>query len=80
VNNLEYGSYAPHSPNVFIDDGKFLSLWNSPERFYVLSDGAGLERLLRLMDANRLCLVASSGGKALYSNMPVPAAQTTNSR
>ena len=27
MNNLEYGSYAPDAPQVFIDDNKFVSLW-----------------------------------------------------
>jgi len=26
-NNLEYGSYAPGAPDVFIDDTRFVSLW-----------------------------------------------------
>src|SRR5438067_1632052 len=29
-NNLEYGSYAPGAPQVFIDDRKFQSLWSQP--------------------------------------------------
>ena len=29
-NNLEYGSYSPGAPNVFIDDGGFVERWNSP--------------------------------------------------
>jgi hypothetical protein len=39
VNNPEYGSYAPGSPPVFVDDSEFLAPWGSPERHYVLSDG-----------------------------------------
>src|SRR5437868_11442579 len=30
--NLEYGSYAPGAPQVFIDDAKFESLWSQPKR------------------------------------------------
>jgi 4-amino-4-deoxy-L-arabinose transferase-like glycosyltransferase len=70
VNNLEYGSYAPGSPAVFIDDRRFAELWASSERYYVLSDGEGLVRLRSAIDADRLHLVAESGGKTLYCNLP----------
>ena len=32
VNNLEYGSYAPGSPDVFIDDTRFAELWKRAQR------------------------------------------------
>src|SRR5256886_6978454 len=32
--NLEYGSYAPGSPDVFIDDARFKQLWTEPQRYY----------------------------------------------
>jgi len=70
VNNPEYGSYAPGSPPVFVDDSEFLTRWGSPERHYVLSDGDGIIRLEKLVDAARLHLVLESGGKTLYSNLP----------
>jgi hypothetical protein len=44
--------------------------WGSPERHYVLSDGDGIIRLNKLVDAARLHLVLESGGKTLYSNVP----------
>jgi 4-amino-4-deoxy-L-arabinose transferase-like glycosyltransferase len=69
--NLEYGSYAPGSPSVFIDDRQFQSLWNSPDRYFVLSDGEGKGRLQQSVESGRLFLVAESGGKTLYSNLPV---------
>jgi len=33
--NLEYGSYAPGAPDVFIDDTRFKSLWIEPQRYYL---------------------------------------------
>src|SRR4029077_16082575 len=36
-NNLEYGSYAPNAPNVFIDDKRFVALWNESARWYLLT-------------------------------------------
>lgn len=71
VNNLEYGSYAPGSPSVFIDDRQFQFLWNSSDRFFVLSDGGGMSHLQQSAESSRLFLVAESGGKTLYSNQPV---------
>jgi 4-amino-4-deoxy-L-arabinose transferase-like glycosyltransferase len=70
INNLEYGSLAPGSPSVFIDDRQFQSLWNSKERYFVLSDGGGITHLLDAVDRGKLFLVKESGGKTLYSNLP----------
>jgi len=70
VNNLEYGSYAPGSPDVFLDDRQFLSKWLAGSRCYVLSDGDGIDHLRALVNPTQLHLVAESGGKTLYSNLP----------
>jgi hypothetical protein len=45
VNNLEYGSYAPNAPKVFIDDNKFISLWSETSRWYLLTYGVDVPRL-----------------------------------
>jgi 4-amino-4-deoxy-L-arabinose transferase-like glycosyltransferase len=70
-NNLEYGSYAPGSPPVFIDDLQFQSLWNSGSRYFVLSERSKLKHLQDAAPSDKLFLVAESGTKALYSNQPV---------
>ncbi|GAC1639525.1 MAG: glycosyltransferase family 39 protein [Candidatus Acidiferrum sp.] len=70
VNNLEYGSYAPGSPDVFIDDRQFFTNWSADSRCYVLSDGDGIAHLRSLVNPGHLHLVAESGGKTLYSNLP----------
>ncbi|MBV9887033.1 MAG: glycosyltransferase family 39 protein, partial [Acidobacteria bacterium] len=72
VNNLEYGSYAPGSPDVFINDKQFYALWNSDVRYFVLSDVDGLTRLEKVSESGRLYLVKESGGKTLYTNVPLP--------
>lgn len=66
VNNLEYGSYAPGAPRVFIDDAEFARLWAEPERTYVLAEKPAVERLEKL--AGRMHLVKESGGKYLFVN------------
>lgn len=72
VNNLEYGSYAPGSPSVFTGDEQFLKVWNSHSRCYVLSDGGGLPHLQQVAEKTSLYLVQESGGKTLYTNLPLP--------
>src|SRR5437879_1963797 len=35
--NLEYGSYAPGAPDIFIDDTRFKSLWLDSPRYYLVT-------------------------------------------
>ena len=67
-NNLEYGSYAPNAPQVFIDDTRFVQLWNASSRYYLLSYGADVPHLEQLVGKNRLHVVAENGGNFLLSN------------
>lgn len=69
-NNLEYGSYAPGAPQVFIDDPEFQRLWPSPERYYVVTEGPKRPRLEHLVGKAALHLVSASGGKFLFCNQP----------
>jgi hypothetical protein len=71
VNNLEYGSYAPGAPSVFVDDAEFTRLWSSPGRRYVITEGPQVPRLERLAGATALHRVTASGGKFVFSNLPV---------
>jgi hypothetical protein len=70
INNLEYGSYAPGSPSVFIDNDKFVQLWSSSECYYLVADGARVEALGRLAAPRGLHMLEASGGKFLFSNHP----------
>jgi Dolichyl-phosphate-mannose-protein mannosyltransferase len=69
-NNLEYGSYAPGSPRVFINDVEFKRLWLNPARYYLVTKLSALPRLSQLVGEERLNLVAMEGGKAVYTNYP----------
>jgi 4-amino-4-deoxy-L-arabinose transferase-like glycosyltransferase len=71
VNNLEYGSYAPGAPKVFIDDAQFTRLWTQPNRRYLLVEGPSVPRIEKLVGAAALHQVRTSGGKFLYSNQAV---------
>jgi len=70
-NNLEYGSYAPGAPSVFIEDAQFKELWLQPERYYLVALDSGVPALENLVGRDRLSVVASSGGKSLLTNHPL---------
>jgi hypothetical protein len=72
MNNLEYGSYAPGAPNVFIDDTKFSALWRSRSRCYLLAYGSEKERLEQLVGPANLHVVAENAGNYLFTNLAVP--------
>jgi 4-amino-4-deoxy-L-arabinose transferase-like glycosyltransferase len=68
VNNLEYGSYAPGAPPIFIDDSQFIGLWSGTMRCYLVTDGKQLPRLNSLVGRENLHQVAESGGKFVLTN------------
>jgi 4-amino-4-deoxy-L-arabinose transferase-like glycosyltransferase len=72
--NLEYGSYAPGAPRIFINEDIFLALWRGGSRYYLLADAKQLEHLRALAGPGALYQVAAAGGKFLLSNQPVRAA------
>jgi hypothetical protein len=68
MNNLEYGSYAPGIPPVFVDDADFVRAWSGTIRYYLVADRSGLARLSALVGPARLHQIAESGGKFLFTN------------
>lgn len=70
VDNLEYGSYAPGAPQTFIDDKEFARVWNSDERYYLLSSEKNLPRVRELAARTGVHVVKASGGKYLLTNLP----------
>jgi len=72
--NLLYGSYAPGAANVFIDDGQFRTLWNSPQRYYIFAKDTQVDHLVSLVGKDKLNTVDLSGGKVLFTNHPIPPA------
>jgi hypothetical protein len=70
LNNLEYGSYAPGAPDVFITDQDLPRLWGEPKRCYLLVERPSVERIEGLLGRRNLHVAASSGGKFLFSNRP----------
>jgi hypothetical protein len=68
VNNLEYGSYRPGAPQIFLKDADVPALWTSGRRYYLVAENPQLPRLRKLIGEGNLHLVASAGGKSLLSN------------
>ncbi len=69
--NLEYGSFAPGAPQVFIDNAQFKELWLAPDRCYLLTFQSDLPRYEALVGSPQLQSVMVSGGKALLTNHPL---------
>lgn len=66
--NLEYGSYAPGAPNVFLRDAELPGVWLSDTRLYLAIEAPQLGRIQRLVGPERVHIIRASGGKYLLSN------------
>jgi 4-amino-4-deoxy-L-arabinose transferase-like glycosyltransferase len=69
--NMEYGSYAPGAPEVFIDDAHWKSIWLETERCYVVASDSAVPRFEKLVGKQALNVVAANGGKVLLTNRPI---------
>lgn len=69
INNLEYGSYAPNAPDVFIDDNEFKEIWAKADRCYLLVEKPSFKRLQDLIGAENFYIVKEVGGKLLLTNL-----------
>jgi len=68
--NLEYGSYAPGAPDIFIDDTRFKSLWLDSPRYYLVTYQPKLHQFKDLLGQDHLEIVAAGGGKLILTNHP----------
>src|SRR5216683_1173753 len=66
--NLEYGSYAPSAPDVFIDDARFKSLWRESERYYLVAYQTRREHFEGLVGQDHVNIAAAGGGKLILTN------------
>jgi len=69
--NLEYGSYAPGSPQVFIDEQEFASRWSQPSRYYLLAYGSDVPHLEQVVGSSRMHVVARNSDNYLLTNLPL---------
>src|SRR5664279_348445 len=75
-NNLQYGSYAPGAPDIFIDDAKFRELWAQPDVKYLVARDSAVPRLQGLVGSENLHTVTASGGKVLVANRVIGEGKT----
>jgi hypothetical protein len=75
-NNLVYGSYAPGSAPVFVNDAEFTKLWQAPERCYLVVDRPRLKRIESFISRENFNVVKASGGKFLLTNHALPGSAT----
>ena len=68
MDNLEYGSYAPGAPQVFIDDREFQRLWCGQDRYYLLALAKDVPHVKELAGESPVEVVKESGGKFLMTN------------
>jgi 4-amino-4-deoxy-L-arabinose transferase-like glycosyltransferase len=68
--NLEYGSHYPDAPKVFLTDADFPSFWKGAERVFLVVPESQSEEALKRLPSNSAWLLATAGGKTLYSNQP----------
>ena len=76
--NLEYGSYAPDAPQVFIDDVRLQQLWCGNERYYLLSEDQDVPKLKSLVGDSMVHVVTENGGKYLLTNQDLPSVTSLN--
>ena len=69
VNNIEYGSYAPGAPDVFVDDAELVRRWRGGERLYLATFVDRLPAVEALL--GEPVQVIETGGKALLTNRPI---------
>jgi len=69
--NLEYGSYAPGAPQVFIEDAQFAKIWQEPGRSYFIAYKSNLPHYEAVVGSSALHIIATRGGKILATNEPL---------
>lgn len=66
--NLEYGSYAPGAPDVFLEDDELQAEWRKPQLAWLIVEGPKLEAVEALLGKDQAHRVLEAGGKWLLAN------------
>jgi 4-amino-4-deoxy-L-arabinose transferase-like glycosyltransferase len=66
---LEFGSYYPDAPQVFIDNAEMKRIWQGDKRIFFFVYDDNYEEVKDVL-AGEIFRIASSGGKTVYSNRP----------
>jgi 4-amino-4-deoxy-L-arabinose transferase-like glycosyltransferase len=64
---LEFGSHYPDCPPVFINQNELARLWTQPGRVFLVTYDDKVDLLKNILN-ERFLLIASAGGKSVYSN------------
>ncbi|MGH9865404.1 MAG: hypothetical protein ACRD4H_08345, partial [Candidatus Acidiferrales bacterium] len=67
-NGLEFGSYYPDAPHIFLDDHTFWPIWNGNARVFLLVPPQETDAALARMPPKCTFLLAQIGGKSVYVN------------
>jgi len=76
-NALEFGSYYPDAPKIFLTDQGFPAFWRGPYRVFLAVPGLYRREALLRLPADSTYLLASQGGKAVFVNQRVTPGQPT---
>lgn len=80
INNLEYGSYEPGAPNVFLNNEEFAARWKSGQRYYLVVAAPRVSLIADVVGKEQLHHVSESGGKFLFTNHPLHSKGQTGGR
>ncbi len=69
MTGLEFGSYYPDAPPVFIDNSEMSRLWQGERRVFFFVHDDRFEEVKSLL-TGEIHRIASIGGKSVYSNRP----------
>jgi 4-amino-4-deoxy-L-arabinose transferase-like glycosyltransferase len=69
MTGLEFGSYYPDAPPVFIGDGEIAQLWSGERRVFLFTHDGDFEKVRRVIKGE-MFQVAAAGEKSIYSNRP----------
>jgi hypothetical protein len=67
MTGLEFGSYYPDAPPVFIDNAEMTRLWQGERRVFLFVYDDRFEEVKSLL-AGEIHRIAAIGGKSVYSN------------
>lgn len=67
MTGLEFGSYYPDAPKVFIDDQEFAKLWRGDKRVFLFTADRDFAAVKNAVN-DEMFKIATSGEKSVYSN------------
>lgn len=67
MTGLEFGSYYPDAPQVFIGDGEIAQLWRGDKRVFLFTADRDFDKVRSVINAE-MFKIATSGEKSVYSN------------